>query len=91
MKDESTISQNPSITTKCNVDKRNKRNTNSTTVLWNILFRVLTFFMSIQLIVNWYYVFMHDLFLTEGLAYTLIFVSVIVLLSDLLIDDEEID
>jgi len=86
---KSDILQDSTITTEHSLDTRGT--SDDATFLWNFLFRVLTFFMSIQLTVNWYYVFMHDLFLTEGLAYTLIFVSVIVLLSDLIIDDEEID
>ena len=91
MKDESTISQNHSITTKCNVDKRNKRNTNSTTVLWNILFRIISFIFSIQLTVYHYHLFLENQSLTKAIGYTLIFICGVVLLSDILIDDEETD
>jgi hypothetical protein len=91
MKDESTISQNPSITTKCNVDKRNKRNTNSTTVLWNILFRIISLIFSIQFTVYWYHLFLENQSLTKAIGYTLIFICGVVLLSDIIIDDEETD
>ena len=49
----------------------------------------LTFVISIQLTVNWYYVFMHDQFVTEAFAYTSLFICVVVLLSDLIIDEKE--
>jgi len=91
MKDESTISQNFSITTKCNVDKRNKRNTNSSALLWNILFRIILLFFSIQFTVSWYHLFLENQFLTKAIGYTLIFICGVVLLSDILIDDEETD
>ena len=90
MKDESNILQHVPVTTECSMDAR-KRNTDHVSFLWNILFRTLTFVMSIELTVQWYYNFMHEQFVTEAFAYTLPFICVIVLLSDLLVDDEEID
>ena len=57
--------------------------------VYPLLNRFLTFVISIQLTVNWYYVFMHDQFVTEAYAYTLPFICVVVLLSDLIIDEKE--
>jgi hypothetical protein len=91
MKDESNILQNSPVTTKCSMDTRNEGSSYYVTVLWNFLFRTLTFVMSIELTAQWYYNFMHEQFVTKAFAYTLPFICVIVLLSDLLIDDEETD
>ena len=91
MKDESNILQNSPVTTKCSMDTRNEGSGYYVTVLWNFLFRSLTFVMSIELTAQWYYNFMHEQFVTKAFAYTLPFICVIVLLSDLLIDDEETD
>ena len=91
MKDENTISQNPSITTKCNVDKRNKRISNSIPTLWNILFRIISLIFSIQFTLYWYHLFLENQSLTKAIGYTLIFICGVVLLSDILIDDEETD
>ncbi len=90
MKDESNILQHVPVTTECSMDGR-KRNADHVSVLWNILFRTLTFVMSIELTVQWYYNFMHEQFVTKAFAYTLPFICVVVLLSDLLIDDKETD
>jgi len=90
MKDESNILQNSPVTTECSMDRR-ERNSYYVSVLWNFLFRTLTFVMSIELTGQWYYNFMHEQFVTKAFAYTLPFICVIVLLSDLLIDDEETD
>jgi len=91
MKDESNILQHVPVTTKCSMDTRNGGSNYYVTVLWNFLFRTLTFVMSIELTTQWYYNFMHEQFVTKAFAYTLPFICVIVLLSDLLIDDEETD
>lgn len=88
MKDESNILQNSPVTTKCSM-VRNEGSNYYVTVLWNFVFRTLTFVMSIELTAQWYYNFMHEQFVTKAFAYTLPFICVIVLLSDLLIDDEE--
>ena len=90
MKDESNILQHVPVTTECSMDAR-ERNADNVSVLWNILFRTLTFVMSIELTVQWYYNFMHEQFVTKAFAYTLPFICVIILLSDLIIDDKEID
>lgn len=90
MKDESNILQNSPVTTQCSMDTR-ERNADHVSILWNILFRTLTFVMSIELTVQWYYNFMHEQFVTKAFAYTLPFICVVILLSDLLIDDKEID
>lgn len=87
MQDESNILQNCSVITKFNVDRR--RISNSNAVLWNILFRVLTFIFSIQATVYWYHLFFDKYFITEVMGYTLIFICGAVLLSDLIIDDKE--
>jgi hypothetical protein len=57
--------------------------------IYPLLTRFLTFVMSIELTVQWYYNFMHEQFVTKAFAYTLPFICVIVLVSDLVIDDEE--
>lgn len=92
MKDESNILQNSPVTTKSSMDTRNEGSSYYVTVLWNFLFRTLTFVMSIELTVQWYYNFMQkQQWAYTAFAYTLPFICVIVLLSDLLIDDEETD
>jgi len=91
MKDESNILQNSPVITKCSMDTRNEGSSYYVTVLWNFLFRTLTFVMSIELTAQWYYNFMHEQFVTKAFAYTLIFICGVVLLSDILIDDEETD
>ena len=57
--------------------------------VYPLLNRFLTFIMSIQLTVNWYYNFMHHQHISKVFGYTLIFICGVVLLSDLVIDDEE--
>lgn len=91
MKDESNISQNSPVITKCSMGTRNEGSSYYVTVLWNFLFRTLTFVMSIELTTQWYYNFMHEQFVTKAFVYTLIFICGVVLLSDILIDDEETD
>lgn len=91
MKDENTISQNFSVVTDCNMDKRNERNTNSNTVLWNIFFRIISLIFSLQFTVYWYHLFVENQSLTKAIGYTLIFICGVILLSDILIDDEETD
>ena len=89
MKDENNILQNNPIIAQYNMGRG--RAVDHATILRNILFRTLTFVMSIELTVQWYYNFMHEQFVCEAFAYTLPFICVIVLLSDLLIDDKETD
>ena len=89
MKDESNILQNSPVTTKSDLVEKGERTIDYATILRNFLFRSLTFIMSIELTVQWYYNFVDKYFFTEVLAYTLLFICVIVLLSDLLIDDKE--
>lgn len=91
MKDESNILQNSPVTTECNMDARNEGSSYYVTVLWNFLFRTLTFIMSIGLTAQFYYNFMCDQPASKAFGYTLMFICVIILLSDLLIDDEETD
>jgi len=91
MKDESTISQNFSVVTDCNMDKGNKRISNSSALLWNILFRIISLIFSLQFTVYWYHLFLEHQFVTKAIGYTLIFICGVVLLSDILIDDEETD
>ena len=91
MKDENTISQNFSVITDCNMDKRNKRISNSIPTLWNILFRIISLIFSLQFTVYWYHLFLENQSLTKAIGYTLIFICGVVLLSDILIDDEETD
>ena len=87
MKDESNILQDSAVTTESNVGR--KRTVDYATILRNFLFRSLTFVMSIELTVQWYYNFVDKYFFIEALAYTLPFICLIVLLSDLLVDDKE--
>lgn len=89
MKDESNILQDSSVTTESNVVREGT--VDYTTILRNILFRSLTFVMSIQLTVQFYYNFMCDQPASKAFGYTLMFVCAVNLLSDLLIDDEETD
>lgn len=91
MKDENNILQNSPVTTECNMAEKREGNTDYATILWNFLLKTLTFVMSIELTVQWYYNFVDKYFFIEALAYTLPFICVIVLLSDLLINDEETD
>ena len=91
MKDENTISQNFSVVTDCNMDKRNERISNSISTLWNILFRIISFIFSIQITVCHYHLFLENQSLIKGIGYTLIFICGVVLLSHILIDDEETD
>lgn len=88
MKDESNILQNSPVTTKCSMAEKREGNTDHVTILRDIFFRTLTFVMSIELTVQWYYNFVDKYFFIEALAYTLPFICVIILLSDLIIDDE---
>ena len=89
MKDENNILQNNPIIAQYNMGRG--RAVDHATILRNILFRTLTFVMSIELTVQWYYNFVDKYFFIEALAYTLPFICLIVLLSDLLVDDEETD
>ena len=89
MKDESTISQNSSITTKCNVDSRNKRITNRNTIIWDILFRTLIFILGLRFTILIYFSFFEDIPFIEGISYTILFFCAIFLLTKLLIDDKE--
>ena len=91
MKDESNILQNSPVTTKCNMAEKRERNTDYVTILRNFLFKSLTFVMSIELTIQWYYNFVDKYFFIEALAYTLPFICVVILLSDLLVNDEETD
>jgi hypothetical protein len=92
MKDESNILQNSSVTTKSDLGDKGESVIDYATILRNILFRTLTFVMSIELTGQWYYNFMQkQQWAYTGFAYTLPFICVVVLLSDLLIDDEETD
>ena len=86
MKDENIISQNFPVTTNCNMDKRIS---NSISTLWNILFRIISLIFSIQFTVYWYHLFLEHQFLTKAIGYTLILICGVILLSDILIDDEE--
>ena len=90
MKDESNILQNSPVTTKCSMDGR-ERNNYYVSVLWNFLFRTLTFVMSIGLTAQFYYNLMCDQPTSKAFAYIMMFVCAVILLSDLLIDDEETD
>ena len=91
MKDESNILQDSSVITKSDLGEKGERTIDYATILRNILFRTLTFIMSIELTVQWYYNFVDKYFFIEALAYTLPFICLIVLLSDLLVDDKETD
>lgn len=96
MKDESNILQNYSDITKCNVDKRNKRITNSITILWGILFRTLTSIMSVYFTIS---MIMNLAYKPDGsprlvitqMAYCIIFFCVTFLLTKLLINDRGIE
>ena len=95
MKDESTISQNLSITTKCNVGSRNKRITISNTIIRNVLYRTVTFFMSLYFTICLIGTITYE---TDGItprntseqvAYLIMLICAMFLLTDLLIDDKE--
>jgi hypothetical protein len=97
MKDESTISQNLSITTKCNVGSRNKRITNRNAIIRDILYRTVTFVMSLYFTICLIRTITYE---TDGItprntseqvAYLIMFICAMFLLTDLLIDDEETD
>lgn len=87
MNNESNILQNHSVITKCNVGKRNKRSTNSTTFLWNSLFRTLTFIFGLRFTILIYSGFFEDIPLIEGISYTILFFCAMFLLTKLLIDE----
>ena len=89
MKDESNILQDSSVTTESNVGREGT--VDYATILRNILFKSLTFVMSIALTKQFYYNFMCDQPASKAFGYTLMFVCAVNLLSDLLIDDEETD
>ena len=91
MKDESNILQNSPVTTKSSMDTRNEGSSYYVTVLWNFLFRTLTFVMSIELTVQFYYNLMCDQPASKAFAYIMMFVCAIILLSDLFVYDEETD
>jgi hypothetical protein len=57
--------------------------------IYPLLTRFLTLVLSIELTVQWYYNFVDKYYFIEALAYTLPFICGVVLLSDLVMDDEE--
>lgn len=95
MKDESTISQNPSITTDCNMGKRNEGITISNTIIRNVLYRTVTFVMSLYFTICLIGTITYE---TDGItprstseqvAYLIMLICAMFLLTDLLIDDKE--
>jgi Ca2+/Na+ antiporter len=92
MNNESSILQNHSVVTKCNVGENNKRHSNIITFLWNILFRTLTFILGLRFTILIYFIFFEDISFIKGIFYTCLFFYIMFLLTKLLIiDDEETD
>ena len=91
MKDESNILQNNPVTTKCSMDTRNEGSSHYVTVLWDFLFTTLTFIMSIGLTSQLYYNLMYYQPVSKAFAYIMMFVCAVILLSNLLVYDEETD
>lgn len=97
MKDESTISQNLSITTKCNVGSRNKRITNRNAIIRDILYRTVTFVMSLYFTVYLIGTLTYEIdgitprSIGDQVACLIMFICVTFLLTNLLINDKKID